>query len=339
MKYGNLLDAVMGQIHEGKSYKRNKDEDVDAKKKEDKQKRDNKKEPVAEALGDGMAVAEKRKTLKGLIKKAKDKAIEFGDKPEKAKHYDDLVAKYEKELADLKKVKEDLRPSEVKPVAGSPLAAGGRVSGMQLKPGMIFRVVTGPLSKKDQFCAREKEIDGVKWVYLIDQYGDQDWHKAEEVFPTKISMRMADASTKASFTSVAEDYAPVFEDEEDHEGSLEEAYGRGWAILPATVALYGKKVVDIKTAASEWATDKYPTTILVCHKNENGRDRMLFLSSSGDCRTQYKVGQSSETYHDQTGASKGIYTILNIVVFQGGEIVYKANEQGLAGKASVAVFK
>lgn len=281
MKYNNLIDAVMGKIYEGKSYKRNKDEDVDAKKKEDKQKRDSKKEPVAE----------------------------------------------------------DMRPSEVKPVAGSPLVAGGRVSGNLLKPGMMFRVVSGPLSKKDQFCARVKEIEGVKWVYLIDQHGDQDWHKADDVFPTKISLRMADETNRRRFTAVAEDYEPVFEDDEDHEGSLEEAYGRGWAILPATVALYGKKVVDIKTAASEWASDTSATTILVCHKNENGRDRMLFLASSGDCRSQYKVGQSSETFHDQTGASKGVYTILNIVVFQGGEPIYKANEQGMTGKASVAVFK
>jgi hypothetical protein len=276
MKYTNLLDAVMGQITEGKSYKRNKDEDVDA-----KQKRDSKKEPVAE----------------------------------------------------------DMRPSEVKPAAGSPLAAGGRVSGHTIQPGFMFRVVTGPLSKKDQFCARVKEIEGVKWVYLIDQYGDQDWYKADDVFPTKISLRKADASNRARFTTMAEDYAPVFEEDEDHAGSLEEAYGRGWAILPATVALYGKKVVDITTAASEWASDKYPTTILVCHKSENGRDRTLFLASSGDCRTQYKVGQSSETFHDQTRASKGIYTILNIVVFQGGEVIYKANDQGMTGKASVAVFK
>lgn len=229
MKYTNLVDAVTGIIYEGKSYKRNKDEDVDAKKKEDKQKRDNKKEPVAEAVDP----EQRRKTLRSLIKKTKDLAIEHSDKPSKQKHYENLTAKYQEELDSLK-------------------------------------------GKK-----------------------------------------------------VAEDVAD----------SLEEAYGRGWAILPATVALYGKKVVDIKTAASEWASDSHPTTILVCSKHQDGRNRMLFLSSSGDCRTQYKVGQASETYHDQTGASKGVYTVENVVVFQGGEIVYQANNKGLTGKASVAVFK
>lgn len=115
-------------------------------------------------------------------------------------------------------------------------------------------------------------------------------------------------------------------------------YPRGWAILPATMALYGKKVVDIYTAASEWTSDKHKQTILVCHKNENGRDRMLFIASYGD-GSSYKVGESSETYHDQTLASKGVYTILNVVVFQGGEIISKANDVGLNAKASLAVFK
>jgi hypothetical protein len=278
MKYSNLIDAVTGKIYEGKSYKKNDDEDTkskkekdqerkeagknkkqpveegksfkrnddddkdaDDKKKEDKQKRDAKKQPVGEAMGDGMTDAAKIKNLRGLIKKCKEAAIEHSDRPAKSAQYEKQVAKYEKELAELK---------SKKPVSES-----------------------------------------------------------------------------------------VFTEDEDHANSLSEAYGRGWAILPATVALYNKKVVDITTAASEWASDKYPTSILVCHKNENGRDRMLFLSSSGDCRNQYKVGQSSETYHDQTGASKGIYTVLNIVVFQSGEMIYKANEEGLNKKASVAVFK
>ena len=429
-RYRGILAVVQSEISarkragvaEGKSYKRNKDEDVDAKKKEDKQKRDAKK-PVEEALGDGMSVESKRKTLRRLIKKVKDLAIEHSDNPSKEASYLKLVAKYEQELADLKtkKVAEDF--------------ASATVTGESLKPGMLFRVITGPMARRDWYCAKVKESTEQKRVYLIDESGEQGWYDATAVKPSSISMRMADRSRAEHFKSainhqittesespsyaeqdlindlrtalsqlwkytvekriipaavqeevkrvlvtshatrptlahalrdlwkyndhddipnkiqsqvrvllsrsgVMEDVEEaVFEDDEDHAGSLDEAYGRGWAILPATVALYGKKVVDITTAASEWATAKSPTTILVCHKSENGRDRMLFLSSSGDCRSQYKVGQSSETYHDQTGASKGIYTILNIVVFQGGEIIYKANEQGMTGKASVAVFK
>ncbi len=112
--------------------------------------------------------------------------------------------------------------------------------------------------------------------------------------------------------------------------------GRGWFILPATVALYGKKVVDIKTAASEWAP--HEETILVCSKDENGRQRTLFLASSGP-GTGFKVGETRECFHDQTHASKGMYTVQNIVTFKDGEIISKANDISLNVKASLAVFK
>lgn len=109
--------------------------------------------------------------------------------------------------------------------------------------------------------------------------------------------------------------------------------GSGWVILPATMALYGKRVVDITTAASEWAP--HEETILVCQL-ENGR--IAFLASSGGGEG-FKVGETRECFHDQTQASKGMYKVLNIVVFRDGEIASKANEVGLNVKASVAVFK
>ena len=131
------------------------------------------------------------------------------------------------------------------------------------------------------------------------------------------------------------------------EDTLDEAgrYGRSWAILPATEALYNKKVVDIYTAQSQWQDPDRCETILVCNKEQydsktgSNRVRTLFVASSGDCFDQYKVGQGSETHHDQTGASKGYYTIANVVVFQNGEIIKKANDVGLTGKYSLAVFK
>ena len=113
---------------------------------------------------------------------------------------------------------------------------------------------------------------------------------------------------------------------------LSEAYNGDWAILPATMALYGKKVVDIQTAASEWDS----CTIYVCSKE--GRNRPLFVSSAGTM-SGIKIGESYSTYHDQTGVSKGNYTVLNIVEFKDGEIVNSANDVGLTGKASLAVFK
>ncbi len=142
------------------------------------------------------------------------------------------------------------------------------------------------------------------------------------------------------YTDLFEAFSPTQVEDQQvvDESQVDEAYGRGWAILPATVALYNKKVVDIVTAASEWADGD--ETILVCSKTENdGRARLLFIASSGDCFDQYQVGQGSETYHDQTGASKGYYKIENVVVLNGGQIIKKKNEIGLNKKCSLAVFK
>ena len=201
-----LADRIMvvlqpQQVGEGKTYKKNKDEDSDDKKKADKQKRDAKK-PVAEAVDP----VQRRKTLRNLIKKTKDLEIEHSDNPSKQAFYEKLTARYQEELDSLKgkKVAEDMRPSEVKPASGSPLKAGGRTLGHSLQPGIMFRVATGPLSKKDLYCARVKDIEGIKWVYIIDAHGDQDWHKADDIAPMKITMRKADDSSKARFTSMTE---------------------------------------------------------------------------------------------------------------------------------------
>lgn len=102
-----------------------------------------------------------------------------------------------------------------------------------------------------------------------------------------------------------------------------------WAILPATMELYGRRTIDIKGAVGEWGDG----TILVC-KNE--QDRICFLYTSGD---GYPVGTKHKTHHDQTGASKGVYTVLNNVTFDKNEIVKKDNDVGLNVKASLAVFK
>jgi hypothetical protein len=111
---------------------------------------------------------------------------------------------------------------------------------------------------------------------------------------------------------------------------------KGWAILPATMVLYGKRVVDIKTAASEWAP--HDETILVCMKVDD--ERITFLASSGPSKNWMgELNTTHECFHDQTQASKGYYKVLNIVGFRDGEIVDKVNDIGLNVKASVAVFK
>ena len=117
-------------------------------------------------------------------------------------------------------------------------------------------------------------------------------------------------------------------------------YRGDWAILPATVALYGRKTVDIITAASEWASSA--DTILVCSKEKpNGQRRFAFISSAGDCMKQYRedIGKEFSAFHDQTGVSKGYYRIENVVVLKGGKIIKQANSIGLNVKASLSVFK
>jgi len=112
-----------------------------------------------------------------------------------------------------------------------------------------------------------------------------------------------------------------------------------WVILPATMALYNRRTVDIVTAASTWKN--HDTTILVCEKDENGKKRFAFVSSSGDAYDDYKkdIGKTFHAVHDQTQASKGMYKLVNVVVLKGGEILKNANDIGLKAKASLCVFK
>ncbi len=110
---------------------------------------------------------------------------------------------------------------------------------------------------------------------------------------------------------------------------------QSWAILPATMALYNKRTVNLIDAAGAWVRG---ATILIC-KNEQGRT--CFVSSTGTDIKSYAdyVGKSYPTHHDQTGSSKGIYKVVNVVVVQGDEITDKVNDVGLKEKASLSVFK
>jgi hypothetical protein len=126
----------------------------------------------------------------------------------------------------------------------------------------------------------------------------------------------------------------LVDDDEELDEDMWGRRARGWAILPATMVLYGKRVVDIMTAVSEWGSG----TVYVCSKDEGGRSRILFVVSAGG-GVGAKVGETYEAFHDQTGASKGMYTVLNVVQIADNEIVSKANDVGLNVKASVSVFK
>lgn len=125
----------------------------------------------------------------------------------------------------------------------------------------------------------------------------------------------------------------------DMNESLDEArYGRyshAYAILPATMALYGKRVVTPDEAISTWGEG----TLYICTKMErDGRERILFVASAGG-GVGLKVGDLMDTVHDQTGASKGTYEIKNIVTYENGERVKTENDFGLNVKGSLSVFK
>lgn len=128
--------------------------------------------------------------------------------------------------------------------------------------------------------------------------------------------------------------------EQEVAGMIDEGIKGDWAILPATMELYGKRVVDVYAAASEW--EPGPTTILICSKVEkDGRRRYCFVASCGDSFDYFSkdVGKEFSTYHDQTLASKGFYRIENVVVIQNGEMVKCDSLEGVHVKASLAVFK
>lgn len=114
-------------------------------------------------------------------------------------------------------------------------------------------------------------------------------------------------------------------------------YRNSWAILPATMSLYNKRTVDLKTANSTWGDG----SILICEVDgSNGKTRLAFVHSAGgfDGYVSY-VGKSYAAHHDQTMASKGMYKVVNVVGFENNEIVNKVNDIGLNAKASLAVFK
>jgi len=102
-----------------------------------------------------------------------------------------------------------------------------------------------------------------------------------------------------------------------------------WTILPATMALYNKRTVDLVTAASEWKN--HATTILICTKHDTNKERFCFVSSSGDQFDHYEkmIGRSFDAQHDQTMKSKGLYKLVNVAVLKNGEILKNANDTGL----------
>lgn len=109
---------------------------------------------------------------------------------------------------------------------------------------------------------------------------------------------------------------------------------RSWAILPATMTLWDKKKITVMECASVWDDG----TVLVCRNDQN---RICFIHG---CQGDYgvKIGDRNDCHHDQTGANKGSYLIVNILNWKkvGNDVVIESvlpfDRQT---KASLAVFK
>lgn len=109
---------------------------------------------------------------------------------------------------------------------------------------------------------------------------------------------------------------------------------KGWAILPAAQALFGKSKVTLHDIAREWKEG----TVVVARK-PNGQPHFI----AGSSGSYGLIGQLQEFYHDQTGAQFGTWQIVD-------EITYKTLEDGTVSfngstgvditmKAALAVFK
>lgn len=112
-------------------------------------------------------------------------------------------------------------------------------------------------------------------------------------------------------------------------------FDRSWAILPATMCLWGKRKISVPECASVWNDG----TVLVCSQGLKGSLKFIH-GSQGDYGV--KIGDIHECHHDQTGASKGLYRIENILHWKkvGDEVVIESvlpHDRNM--KASLAVFK
>lgn len=112
-------------------------------------------------------------------------------------------------------------------------------------------------------------------------------------------------------------------------------FDRSWAILPATMELWGKRKITVAECAKEW--DK--GTVLVCTTGLN--DSIKFIhGSQGDYGVN--IGEIHRCHHDQTGADKGFYRIVNILqwsVIDGNVVITSEVPFDPKTKASLSVFK
>lgn len=108
-----------------------------------------------------------------------------------------------------------------------------------------------------------------------------------------------------------------------------------WAILPATMSLWNKRKITVAECGEIWDDG----TVLVCKKERNGQ--ICFIhGASGDYGV--KIGDVHMCHHDQTGAFKGDYIIVNILNWKkvDGKVVITSQVPfDESTKASLAVFK
>jgi hypothetical protein len=106
------------------------------------------------------------------------------------------------------------------------------------------------------------------------------------------------------------------------------------ALLPATQCLFNARAINLGRLNEVWNSN----CVYVIRNCDT--EKLVFASSSGRLwDPKFVVGSQHFVHHDQTGASRGVFRIENIIDMQSGEIVKAENNVGVAEKAPLWVFK
>lgn len=112
-----------------------------------------------------------------------------------------------------------------------------------------------------------------------------------------------------------------------------------WSVYPSTKNLYNKRTVGLIESVSHWGEGVVVIVEKYSRTSKSGIQTEFFVSHGGFEHFSTMVGKGKAAHHDQTGATKGYYTVINVVEIKSGEIIKKVNDSGLDLKASMSVFK
>lgn len=112
-----------------------------------------------------------------------------------------------------------------------------------------------------------------------------------------------------------------------------------WAVYPSTKNLYCKRTVGLVEAVSHWGEGVVVIVEKFSRTSKSGVQTEFFVSHGGYDAFADKVGKAWNAHHDQTGAHKGRYDIMNVIEIHGKVITKQVNAYGLELKAAMSVFK